>query len=47
MPTPCLSLAAAAAAADAYFSGSPAARVGNGAGFMPFEAGPLVVAGIG
>jgi hypothetical protein len=38
-----LSLAAAAAAADAYFRPSPAGRVGNVAGFMPAEpADPFV-----
>jgi len=39
MPTPALSLAAAAAAAEAYFKGSPAGFAGGGAGF-------IVVAGI-
>lgn len=34
IPTPFLSLAAAAAAADAYFRVSPGNRVGSGAGFI-------------
>lgn len=38
IPTPFLSLAAAAAAADAYLSVSPGRRVGGGAGFMPLVA---------
>lgn len=36
IPTPLRSLAAAAAAADAYFSVSPGNRVGGGAGFIEF-----------
>ena len=44
MPTPFLSLAAAAAAADAYLRGSPGARAGNGAGFMGADDDPLVLA---
>ena len=43
MPTAFLSLAAAAAAAEAYFSGSPGALVGIGAGFMVFDVVTLVV----
>lgn len=43
MPKLFLSLAAAAAAADAYFRGSPGARVGSGAGFMLLAFVPLVV----
>ncbi len=39
MPTPDLSLAAAAAAADAYFKVSPAGRLGKGAGFMVVSLG--------
>lgn len=39
MPTPVLSLAAAAAAADAYFRVSPGRRLGRGAGFMVLSLG--------
>ena len=46
MPTLFLSLAAAAAAAEAYFNGSPGVRVGRGAGFMELAA-ELETPGIG
>ena len=47
IPRECLSLAAAAAAAEAYFNISPGARVGNGAGFMLLVVVPFDVDAIG
>lgn len=43
IPTAVLSLVAAAAAAEAYFSVSPGALVGKGAGFMLLFVAPLVM----
>lgn len=45
IPSPLLSLAAAAAAADAYFNVWPVGIVGKGAGFMPAGAAPFVFVG--
>jgi hypothetical protein len=45
MPIPFLSLAAAAAAADAYFNVCPVGIVGIGAGFMPSAGFPVILFG--
>ena len=45
IPTPLRSLAAAAAAADAYFRVSPGSRVGRGAGFIGLDVVAVVVVG--
>jgi len=47
IPTAPLSLAAAAAAAEAYFKVSPGALVGKGAGFIALFVTPLVLFAIG